>query len=298
MNDVLAGHPDVGFISNLDERFRMLRPLGRWNNSIYRASRPRRPSAHTPVTIPTRLGRAAVSWAHQRCAPNEAWRSLDDRVSPVIANPFRDLTNEDATPWLAGEFRAFFSARATAQAKPVFLHKFTGWPRAGFVEAALPGTKFIHVVRDGRSVANSLLQMRWWPGYRGPAGWGLGPLPEGYQAEWEAAGRSFVALAGIQWKLLLDAFEDARTAIPEDRWLDVRYEDFAADPRDTAQMVMRFLGLEWDPRFEQHLASIPVHAAREDFRRHLSSRDTDALDSLLTEHLARWGYLKQPSDVR
>lgn len=41
----------------------------------------------------------------------------------------------------------------------------------------------------------------------GPSNWSLGPLPEPYALEWEHSGRSYVVLAGLAWKMLMDAFD-------------------------------------------------------------------------------------------
>lgn len=275
LHEVLARHPDVGFVSNVDDRLAPLGLKGRWNNPIYRRVPPRF----------TEKGKL-------RFAPSEAYRILDRHVSPAISVPCRDLTAEDATPWLAGRFRRFFEERARAQGRPVFVHKFTGWPRAGFIHAVLPEARFVHAVRDGRAVANSLLQMPWWRGYRGPGEWGWGPLPEAYARQWEASGRSFIVLAGLEWKLLMGSFEEAKVQIPPERWMDVRYEDFVADPRAWAEKLLGFVGLTWTDAFERGFRQSRFRTTRaEGFRRELSPKDLQALEGCLAERLGLYGYV-------
>ncbi len=274
VHDLLARHPDVGFISNLDDRLR--RPLagGRWNNLLYRA---------VPPAL-TRKGRV-------RFAPSEGYRILGRRVSPALVAPCRDLVAADATPWLSGRVAAFFRRQAELQRRPLFLHKFTGWPRVGLLEAALPGSRYVHVVRDGRAVASSLVQMPWWGGYGGPGRWSFGPLPARYAAEWEASGRSFPVLAGIQWKLLIDAFEAAKDGIPPERWLEVRYEDLLSDPRGCLEAILAFLGLPWTRGFERQLGRYTFARDRaEAYRTELTAEDIRSLDAILGEHLLRFGY--------
>jgi hypothetical protein len=41
----------------------------------------------------------------------------------------------------------------------------------------------------------------------------------------------FVLLAGLGWKLLMDAYAAARELVPTGHWIDVRFEDLLADPR-------------------------------------------------------------------
>src|SRR6185369_15714927 len=121
---------------------------------------------------------------------------LREQVSPMLVDPFRDLTADDAAPWLERRLRAFFDRRAEAEGRAVFMHKFTGWPRARLLAAVFPEAKFVHVLRDGRSVANSYVQVRWWQGYRGVPGWTFGHLSAEEQRAWEATNYSWPYLAG------------------------------------------------------------------------------------------------------
>lgn len=274
VQEVLARHPQVGFVSNVDDRLPMPGIGSTLNNSLYR---------RVPESL-TRKGRV-------RYAPSEGYRALSREVSPQVVAPFRDLLASDVTPWLSDRFRRFFGARAAAQGKPVFLHKFTGWPRAGFIAEVLPESRFVHVVRDGRAVANSLLQTSWWKGFAGPDAWGWGPLPAEYRTEWEDSGRSFVLLAGLQWKMLLDAAEAALSLIPPERVQTMRYEDFVSDPRSRLAELLGFLGLEWDQVFEEQVGRLTITPDRlRSYERDLTPEQVGLLDKSLAGHLGRLGY--------
>lgn len=274
VEEVLCRHPSVGFVSNLDDRFNLPAAAGRWNGPLYR-----------------RLPAAATQKSRLRYAPSEGYRILAREVTPMLATPLRDLTDADVTPWLERRFSAFLRERAAAQGADTFLHKFTGWPRAGFISGVFPSARFIHVVRDGRAVANSWLQMPWWRGFEGPDHWQWGPLPANLEAEWEASGRSFVVLAGLLWQLLIDAFDSARTAVGSANWLEVRYEDVAAHPRQTFASMLAFCGLPWDAEFERGFERHTFTAARSDaFRRDLSAADVERLSRILADALAARRY--------
>jgi len=277
VHEVMARHRSAGFVSNIDDHLAGRDLGGRWNAALYR---------RTPVAT-TGKGRLV------RYAPSEAYRLLDEQVSPMLSTPFRDLRADDVTPWLERRFREFFERRAASQGSGVFVHKFTGWPRAGFISRILPEARFVHVIRDGRAVANSWLQMQWWEGHRGPALWHWGPLPDAYAAEWDESGRSFVLLAGLAWKLLIDAFQAARSEIPEDHWLDVRYEDVVAAPRETMETVLDFAGMDWNDDFDAALGRYRFGTGRTDaFRRDLDPGGLGLLDRSLGAHLGRYGYPK------
>ena len=284
VEEVLARHPDVGFISNVDAYLASLNPKGRWNNFLYH----RTPNI---MSQRDRLGRLHTLQRRLHYGPSEAWSLLFQQVSPTVVAPFRDLTEEDVTPWMRRRFERFYRERAVAQSKPFFLHKYTGWPRARFLNEIFPSAKFVHVIRDGRAVASSLLQMPWWRGYLGPSEWRFGPLPEEYEREWEKSGRSFVALAGIEWKVMIDAFGRAKRAVPAAQWLDTRYEDLVKDPRESVDRVLKFLGLSWteefDARFSRHVFS---SSRKQGFLNDLSTSQVDLLNHLLGDHLRDLGY--------
>lgn len=258
--EILAGHPDLGWISLYPG------PLGR--------------IARAPGLKPR---------------PSEAYPLFRKEVSPMLVEMCRDLTAADAAPWLERRLRNFFDRRAQEQGRPVFMHKFTGWPRARLLAAVFPEAKFVHVYRDGRSVANSLLQVRWWRGYQGVPRWGFGDLAERERRDWEATGHSWAYLAGLEWQRVMAAFEVAREEIGSERWLDVRYEDFVARPAEETTAILRFAGLDrWDA-LERHIKRLSVSEGRKDsYRDELRPEDVALLDSLLAPTLARWGYATVP----
>lgn len=137
IHEIISRHEAFGFVSNIEDNFAALNKMGKWNGYLYR----------TPIGNFTTKGKL-------RFAPSEAYQIISREVSPIYANSCRDLLASDATPWLEKRFRRFFEERAQAQGRPFFLHKYTGWSRLGFFSSIFPDAKFIHIVRDGRAVAN------------------------------------------------------------------------------------------------------------------------------------------------
>lgn len=274
VHEVLARHPDIGFVSNVDDLVPLRGRSGSRNNTVYR---------HIPPSL-TQKGRV-------RYAPSEGYRLLEREVSPLVVAPSRDLTASDVTPWLERRFRNFFEGRAASQGKPVFLHKFTGWPRVGFIQEIIPDCRFIHVVRDGRAVANSFLQTSWWQGFAGPPAWGWGPLPPAYAEEWEESGRSFVLLAGLHWKMLEDAAQKAAAGVAPERWMQIRYEEFVTGPREHLLEMLNFLGLSWNPAFEAQVEKQTFSRSRTNaYEEDLTPAQVKLLEASLAEHLTLLGY--------
>lgn len=232
-HEVLTRHSDVGFVSNVEDRLPGVRLTGRWNAGIYR-----------------RLPPAFTQKGRVRFAPSEAYRVLDRRVSPMMTAPSRDLVASDLTPWLRRELGAFFHDRMSAQRRPVFIHKFTGWSRIGLLHATFPAAPFITIVRDGRAVVNSWLQMPWWTGYAGPSRWSWGELDAAERATFEESGESFAVLAALAWSRLVRAHDRASSALPPGRHLEIRYEDLLAEPEAAFARMVDFCGLRWTDQFD------------------------------------------------
>lgn len=286
VQELLCRHPETGFISGLDDRLPRLNLSGRFNGVCYRRSAPR-PAGMTSLEHSRRL----FERGRLRIAPSEAYRLLDRQVMAGFSRPCRDLLASDLTPYLRERVRDFFDRRLRRQGCTLLLHHLTGWPRTGFLTAAYPDLRVVHVVRDGRAVANSWLQMGWWDGWRGPENWFLGPLPDDLHRQWLASGRSFPVLAALGWRMLMAAFAEARAVHPPGQWLEVRYEDLLAAPRDELARILDFLGLPWTAAFERGLRRYRFHAERSAaYRRELSAAQLAQIEQVIAEPLRQWGY--------
>jgi hypothetical protein len=97
----------------------------------------------------------------------------------------------------------------------------------------------------------------------------------------------------------MDAFEAAKAALPQDRWLELRYEDLVADPRGVVAEVLGHLGLAWTPSFEEGFRRYRFDAGRADaYRRDLGIHDVAMLEAALTPALQRYGYAEAPTTTR
>lgn len=206
-----------------------------------------------------------------------------------FAQPDRDLRASDVTVRSKVALRKAAAALVT-RARPRLLVKITGWPRLGFLHEVFPDARFIHVYRDGRAVANSLLQVDFWRGWSGERDWRWGELEASLKREWESHGRSFVALAGIQWKVLMRAAEAAKQAVPTGNYMEVRYEDFVSHPLDAFRTVTDFCGLESGVGFERSLSSCRIENANGKWKQDLTDTQQGILQAVLGEELRRYGY--------
>jgi hypothetical protein len=171
------------------------------------------------------------------------------------------------------------------------LLKITGWPRIGFLSEVFEDARFIHVMRDGRAVANSMLNVRFWQGWKGTWDWGWGELSPAQKQEWDDHDQSFVVLAAIQWKILMAAMEKAKNTVRSEQFLEVRYEDLCSDPVGQFHKVTQFCELEWTSAFERRLRSYHLKNTNEKFRHDLTPKQQSDLEEVLESYLGRYGYL-------
>jgi len=269
LHELLGYHPSVGWMSHLCD------------------SRPFTPEANRRALAAARLP-IVGKWLRRHFEPTECYRFFDVTY-PGFSAPMRDLVRSDVTARAAREIRARLRAVAPAD-RTTLVVKITGWPRLGFLAEIFPEARFVHLVRDGRAVANSLLQVPWWHGWKGPANWRFGPLPARYEAEWDAHEQSFVALAAIEWKLVMDAVEDARSEVTDARLMNVRYEDLCAEDERSMRSIIAHIGLEWARELDDALVRFPLRTRNDKWREELGAHNATIVNEVLRDRLPQYGY--------
>jgi hypothetical protein len=115
--------------------------------------------------------------------------------------------------------RAFFQLYAEREGKTRWGDKTPGYVREMHrIESVLPEARFVHLVRDGRDVALSVLGMNWGP--------------------------STVPEAAFRWKKrILRAREQAPRI---GHYVEIRYEDLVRDTEVTLRQICEFVDLPYD----------------------------------------------------
>lgn len=266
---LLAKHPAVMWLSALAPRFPGKPAWNKW--SVVALDNP---------VLRRLLGR--------RIVPSEAY-PFWDRYAYGFSTPCRDLVRADVTPRIKKQVHAALEPMLTPKRHRLLI-KITAWPRMGFLNGIFEDAKFIHIVRDGRSVANSLIHVHFWRGWLGPQGWRAGLLSEEDQATWERFDRSFVALAGLEWKIQMRAIESARRALPANAFCEVKYEELCEQPLETYRRVLEFAELPATAAFEQQIKAASIRSMNDRWRHDLTPAQQTILNDVLGEDLPRYGY--------
>ena len=266
---LLARHPRTMWLSGLSDRFPARTA---WNRAAVSAM-------HRPL-----LRRLLGS----RVQPSEAYLFWDYYAYGFSA-PCRDLVCGDVSVRVRKQVRGALESQLTSEHDRLLI-KITGWPRIGYLKEIFEDARFVHIVRDGRAVASSLLHVDFWQGWKGPHGWRAGLLSSEDQAAWEGYDRSFTALAGLEWRIQMRAIDAARQVLEPGQFLEIRYEDFCRQPWETCRRVLEFADLPETPGFEREVRAEPIRDMTNRWRGDLTQAQQDLLDDLLREDLPRYGY--------
>jgi hypothetical protein len=206
-----------------------------------------------------------------------------------FSEPCRDLVRADVTARVKKQVRAVLEPMLTPS-RDRLLIKITGWPRIGFLNEIFDDAKFIHILRDGRAVASSLMHVNFWRGWYGPQGWRAGLLSPEDQSTWESYDRSFTALAGLEWQIQMREMQAARRTLDPNRFFEVKYEAFCAQPLETFRQILAFSELPESSEFERHVRATPIKSMSNRWRDDLTIAQQTLLDDLLHEDLIQHGY--------
>jgi Sulfotransferase family len=147
------------------------------------------------------------------------------------------------------------------------------------LRAHFPDLKVVHIVRDGRAVAASLIPLNWGP--------------------------NAILSAANFWSQRVGMALALRQFLGDAHWIQVRYEDLVQNPDAELERLCAFLGLEFDPRMSagdgfkvpaftqnQHalVGKRPDPSRLQSWRASLSRREIEIFEALVGPLLTYLGY--------
>ena len=176
------------------------------------------------------------------------------------------------------------------QGKPLVGDKTPAYVRSIDVLHTLwPSARFVHVIRDGRDVALSMMD---WPKVH--------PKPGDF-ATWT---EDPVSTAALWWDLNVRRGRVSKTLLGSELYYEVRYESLVARPREECAAMCAFLGLRFDdsmlqfyaaregadPGLEVKCAGLPITPGLRDWRSQMSPQDLENFEAIAGELLEELGY--------
>jgi Sulfotransferase family len=244
-----AKHPDLAWISNITKKV----PSSLWLTRIIMLFR----SDHRPTEA------------------NNVWQKFAGQDD-------ESLGRDDVTAAARTYLHTVLQNNLRIFNKPRFVNKCPGNSvRIEFLKEIFPDAIFIHIIRDGRAAAYSIMRSRlehagaYWSVK--PAGWqDLLKLP-------------LIDASALQWKMTVEAILQSAAKLPCEQYLAVRYEDFAARPAQTFKQVGVKCDLVWQ---EDWLQKITTGINNRNFKWQTEMQDADkiTLNRLLGDFLKQLGY--------
>ena len=248
LQKLLCLHPQIAYISNYENRFpwfpdglacgaiarRLDEKLGAWFDKGGNAYFIKRP--WFKKLFPT---------------PNEGESVFKSCGIPLF--PAADYQADAAT---AACLRRRFEQFRRRSGAALFLSKRTANNRRIRQLAEIfPAARYIHLVRDGREVAQSLSTVEWWDQHRV---WWDGRTP----LEMERAGEPRLTVCARNWVREEQELQLQLGPIDPRRLLSLRFEDLLREPRGHLEQVVEFLGVEFTAAYSHAIELLNLQPLR------------------------------------
>ena len=184
-------------------------------------------------------------------------------------------------PGFAGVIEALICSRAPEKELLAWGEKSPGhvfyWAD---IKAAYPNAKVVHIIRDGRDVASSIINAR------------MGP-------------KTYFAAANM-WCDYLEGVQRIKQDCAAEDFIEIRYEDLLADPKQNLQKICDTLNVNYSEsmlKFFEKDASYQTDATnlenlnkpiiatnKEKWRKNLSDQDLQEFETVAGKYLSLYGY--------
>jgi hypothetical protein len=214
----------------------------------------------------------SIAYLHE---PIEFWYTIDPRTDYLNFFGGRGrgfLEADDVTPEARTRFRRLFGQARSLSGCEFVLEKYPAdGLRIGWLNSLTPNARFIHIIRDGRAVCRSIQTIsrrnnyrfigkpdlhQWWG--RSYYKWHTlvrecrqrGILTRLFENVGEPGPSNFATMAALEW---LVRVRHIRSTIEQlgfgaDKYLEVRYDELIAHPRQILEGIEAFIGAPTDPK--------------------------------------------------
>jgi hypothetical protein len=211
----------------------------------------------------------------------------------IEPEPLLRLAERGRSASIAEFGRGFFDLYGKAQQKPLVGDKTSRYVRhLQRIHYLWPNAKFVHLIRDGRDAALSILD---WLG-RGKRRRGPARFPSWSQDP--------VATVALWWELQVRQGREDGMRLGPQLYHEVRYESLIARPAEESALLCEFLGLpraEGMLRFhnggERHQRGLsakngsrPITAGLRDWRSEMAADDVERFEAAARAMLSELGY--------
>ena len=245
----LAKHPDLAWISNITKKV----PSSLWLTRLIMLFR----DDHRPTEA------------------NNVWQKF-------AGNDDESLDRDDVTAAARKYLYTVLQNNLQLFNKSRFVNKCPGNSvRIEFLKEIFPDAIFLHIIRDGRAAAYSIMRSRL---QHAGAYWSV--KPPGWQALLKLP---LVDACALQWKMTVESILQSAKSLPRDQYMEVRYEEFVVRPAEIFEQVGQKCGLVWPGDL---LPTITAGMDNRNFKwqKEMQASDKNTLNELLGNFLKQLNY--------
>jgi len=177
------------------------------------------------------------------------------------------------------------------EGKQRFSAKLTGPSRIQFIKSIFPDAKFVHVIRDGRAVVHSLLNVHFWKtgsGYEKP--WWNGGLSEQDLEIWQSTNKEPAVLAAVQWKKIIEIARSEKSILENGSYIEIKYEDFIEKPNELLEILFSWCNLSSSNRSHHYVDNQSMRNMNDKYKKGMSEATIDLITKAMDPLLSDLGY--------
>ncbi len=143
--------------------------------------------------------------------------------------------------------------------RSVFLSKYTDFPRVKLIKEAFPDSKFIHLVRDGRAVANSYFKKISSGDFntsKEEKNW-VSAWPISWQEQYSKIENKLLAFTLFQWKFFVSEILNELKEVNKNDFIQIKYSDLVNDTLGQTQNILDFVEVSMDSSMKYFIKNLP-----------------------------------------
>lgn len=283
ISEIVSSHESVGWLSNYSSRLPRrhgLNVLRRFSDNRFWWLRGEKAQ-----------GQHLAWWNRLVPRPNEAYPFWGYYCGDKFRRTF--LRGVDATAAERETVRKAIGQILWWQGRSRLMVKLTGPPRIHYLNSIFSDAIFVHIVRDGRAVVDSLLKVDFWNkgGQHTEPKW-QGGLQDADYDEWREANCSSLVLTAIEWRKVVEATLAEKDELPPGRFFEIRYEDFIDDPHGCVSRLSAQCGLADSGRVHRYIDERPSGLPSMNFKyRARPQEEIAAMEQVMGRYLVHYGYM-------
>lgn len=156
---------------------------------------------------------------------------------------------------------------------------YEGFPRVRMLRSIFPKAKFIHTIRDPRSVAYQMIRksQKMDRSFLEERKKYISLMPRILQERLEALKETPIAFCGVYTRWMHDLYKQELSELPEEDHIEVAYSDLLAKPEKTLKKATAFCGYPHDKRFRYYVKFHDIQISNQRTNRNLSNEEAEQL---------------------